>query len=89
MFTVLETPEQGEFGSSCQVHFLQSQWRDGFHWHGERRVHCPAGQLSDRVGQEERPQRHHPGHKVTVFNRYQNLGQDTSFLHFSVAPQTS
>lgn len=63
-FTVLETPEQGQFGSSCQVHLLQSQRRDGFHRPGERRVYCPAGQLPYSVGQEERPQCCHSGHKV-------------------------
>ncbi len=55
LFSVLETSEQGEFGSSCQVHLLQSQWRDGFHRYGERRVHHLVGQLPHRLGQEERP----------------------------------
>lgn len=64
LFSVLETPEQGESGPSCQVHVLQPQWRDGLHRDGERRVHHPAGQLAHRLGQEEGPQRRHPGHPV-------------------------
>lgn len=64
LFSVLETSEQGEFGPSCQVHLLQFQRRDGFHWYGEWRVHHPVGQLPHRLGQEERPQRRHPGHTV-------------------------
>lgn len=64
LFSVLETPEQGESGTSCQVHLVQCQRRDGLYWNGKRRVHHPAGQLPHSVGQEERPQRHHPGHPV-------------------------
>lgn len=64
LFSVLETSKQGEPGPSCQVHLLQSKRRDGFHWNGERGVHHLVGQLPHRLGQEERPQRGHPGHTV-------------------------
>lgn len=66
MLSVVETAEQGESGTSCQVHLLQHQWRDGLHRHGEWRVHHPAGQLPNRLGQEERSQRRHPGHTVRL-----------------------
>lgn len=61
---MLETSKQGESGPSCQVHLLQSKRRDGFHRDGERRVHHLVGQLPHRLGQEEGPQRGHPGHTV-------------------------
>lgn len=69
LFSVLETAEQGESGPSRQVHVLQSQRRNGFHRHGERRVHRPAGQLAHRLGQEARPQRRRAGHPVGLGQR--------------------
>ena len=60
----VEAAQQGEPGPPGQVLLLQSQRGDGVHRPGEWRVHHPDGHLPQRLGQEEGPQRLHPGHTV-------------------------
>ena len=60
----VEAAQQSELGPPGQVLLLQSQRGDGVHRPGERRVHPADGQLPQRLGQEEGPQRLHPGHTV-------------------------
>lgn len=43
---------------------LQRRWRDASGGDEERRVPHPPLQLAEDVGEEKRPQRHHPGHPV-------------------------
>lgn len=64
IFCLPETPEQSQSGPSGEVHGVQSERWDGVHRDGERRVYRAAGEFTDRMGQEERPQRGHPRHTV-------------------------
>lgn len=59
-----EAGEQGEPGAPCVLCRLQPRRRDGGHWHEEWRVHHPAGQQPQGLGQEAGQEVCNPGHQV-------------------------
>lgn len=59
-----EAGEQSEPGAPRALRRVQPRWRDGGHRHEERRVHCPAGQQPQGLGQEAGQEVCNSGHQV-------------------------